>query len=452
MTIPALLLWVPVLLCACGDGDGASALAPDVSAVYLGEGEALDGTEDGTGNSPGETEGSGGTHGQEPEGPSGGAGSAPDENMSSNQEGTAAEGDGMFPVGSEGAASPGQNGASGEGAEGNGAEGTGLPEGAGGPAPSSEVSVTISAAGDVTMGNYVGQGYEVSFRQTYDQGAGDDYFFENVKDIFSADDLTLVNLEGPLTYSEDFREGQTYCISGDPEYVNILTAGSVEAVGMGNNHRLDYKEQGTADTVAALEGAGILYAYDGNYCMYEAKGIRIGIVSVNEVGQGAGVERYLQEGIAKLREEGADLVLACCHWGIEREYYPEDYQKSLGRKCIDWGYDLVIGHHPHVLQGIEEYQGKFILYSLGNFCFGANRNPPDKDCMIFQQTFTFVDGVKQEDAQIRVIPCSVSSTPSRNDYKPTPAQGEESQRILDRINEFSLEMGVRLDSEGYLAD
>ena len=138
MTIPALLLWVPVLLCACGDGDGASALATDVSAVYLGEGEALDGTEDGTGNSPGETEGSGGTHGQEPEGPSGGAGSAPDENMSSNQEGTAAEGDGMFPVGSEGAASPGQNGASGEGAEGNGAEGTGLPEGAGGPAPSSE--------------------------------------------------------------------------------------------------------------------------------------------------------------------------------------------------------------------------------------------------------------------------------------------------------------------------
>lgn len=92
MTIPALLLWVPVLLCACGDGDGASALATDVSAVYLGEGEALDGTEDGTGNSPGETEGSGGTHGQEPEGPSGGAGSAPDENMSSNQEGTAAEG------------------------------------------------------------------------------------------------------------------------------------------------------------------------------------------------------------------------------------------------------------------------------------------------------------------------------------------------------------------------
>lgn len=314
-----------------------------------------------------------------------------------------------------------------------------------------EIRITISAAGDVSMGNYVGQGYEVSFRQAYDQGVGDGYFFENVYDIFSADDLTLVNLEGPLTRAEEFRPEQEYCICGDPEYVGILAAGSIEAVGMGNNHRVDFLEQGTADTVAALEGAGIPYAYDGNYGMYEAKGIKIGFVSVNEVEQGAAVETYLQEGLGKLREEGADLVFACCHWGIEREYFPEEYQKSLGRKCIDWGYDLVIGHHPHVLQGIEEYQGKFIIYSLGNFCFGANRNPSDKDCMIFQQTFTFVDGVKQESKDIRVIPCSVSSVSSRNDYKPTPAQGQEALRILDKINDCSKDMGVQLDQEGYLA-
>ena len=319
-----------------------------------------------------------------------------------------------------------------------------------GEAGPEEIKITISAAGDVTMGNYRGQGYEVSFRQTYDQGVGDEYFFENVSPVFSADDLTLVNLEGPLTRSENGREEQTYCISGDPEYVNILTAGSVEAVSMGNNHRLDYWEQGTADTVAALEEAGILYAYDDNYCMYEVKGVHIGIISVNEVGQGYAVEKILEEGIAQLREEGADLVFTCCHWGIERENYPEDYQKSLGRKCIDWGADLVIGHHPHVLQGVEEYQGKFIIYSLGNFCFGANRNPEDKDCMIFQQTFTFVDGVKQEDREIKVIPCSVSSISSRNDYKPTPAEGEEAQRILGRINEFSRDFGVEFDSEGLL--
>ena len=88
--------------------------------------------------------------------------------------------------------------------------------------------------------------------------------------------------------------------------------------------------------------------------------------------------------------------------------------------------------------------------SLGNFCFGANRNPPDKDSMIFQQVFTFVDGKKQEDKEIRVIPCSVSSVSSRNDYKPTPAEGEEKQRILDKMNEFSRDFGVEFDSDGYL--
>lgn len=312
------------------------------------------------------------------------------------------------------------------------------------------VSVTISAAGDVTLGTHQEQDYPYSFRQAYDQTEDEGYFFSNVYDIFSADDLTIVNLEGVLTRSENMTEGQTYNIKGDPEYVNLLTCGSIEAVSMGNNHRLDYGTQGSQDTVAALEEAGIIYAYDDNIGIYETQGIRVGFVSVNEVYWGAGVEKTMQEGIDKLKEEGVDLILACCHWGIERDNYPEDYQRTLGKKCIDWGADLVIGHHPHVLQGIEEYKGKFILYSLGNFCFGANRNPADKDTMIFQQTFTFVDGQKQEDREIRVIPCSVSSVTARNDFRPTPAEGEEAKRILDRINEYSRDFGVNFTSGGYL--
>lgn len=313
-----------------------------------------------------------------------------------------------------------------------------------------EITVTISAAGDVTLGNYFGQDYSWSFREMWDKEQNAAYFFENVYDIFSSDDMTIVNLEGPLTRAEERRENQTYCISGEPEYVEILTEGSVEAVSMANNHRLDYFEQGTKDTVAAVKDAGIVYAYDNNLGIYETKGIRIGFVSVNEVGQGAGVEKYLKEGFALLQEEGVDLILANCHWGIERENYPEEYQQSLGKMCIDWGADLVIGHHPHVIQGIEEYKGKYIIYSLGNFCFGANRNPADKDCIIFQQTFTFVDGELQGDSEARVIPCSVSSVSNRNDYKPTPAEGSEAQRILDRVNEYSTQFGVQVDEEGYI--
>ena len=315
-----------------------------------------------------------------------------------------------------------------------------------------EISITISAAGDVTLGNYPEQGYYLSLPYTYEQVQNDRYFFENVYDIFSADDMTLVNLEGVFTNSTNRREGQTYSLSGKPEYVNALTAGSVETVSMANNHRLDYHEEGTKDTVAVLKQEGIAYAYDDIVGIYKTKGIRIGFVSVNEVGQGYAVEKYLEQGIASLQEEGVDLIIACCHWGVEREYFPENYQQTLGKKCIDWGADLVIGHHPHVLQGIEEYNGKYIVYSLGNFCFGANKNPADKDCMIFQQTFTFVDGVKQENKDIRVIPCSISSVKERNDFKPTPATGDEAKRIMDRINEFSAGFGLTFDAEGRLIE
>lgn len=312
-----------------------------------------------------------------------------------------------------------------------------------------ELTITISAAGDVTMGSYFDQGYYGTFDETYDKEQNPAYFFENVYDIFSADDMTIVNLEGPLTLAQERREEQTYCIRGDPEYVKVLTAGSVEAVSMGNNHRLDYFEQGTADTVEALNGVGIPYAYDRYYGVYvTAAGITVGFVSVNEVGQGAGVEKYIKEGIETLREQECGLILVCCHWGTEREYYPEEYQKTLGRKCIDWGADMVIGHHPHVIQGIEAYQGKYIIYSLGNFCFGANRNPSDKDCLIVQQTFTFIDGVKQDETQLKVIPCSVSSVANRNDYRPTPAEGEEAARILEKLNECSRDLGLVFDGDG----
>ena len=321
------------------------------------------------------------------------------------------------------------------------------------PAPQSNVlTITISAAGDCSLGNHQDQEYAYSFRQAYDQAEDEGYFFANVRDIFGSDDMTIVNFEGVLTYSEERDESRTYNIKGDPEYARLLTAGDVEAVSFANNHRLDYGTRGSDDTVAALEAEGILYAYDHNVAVYETeKGIRVGIVSVNEVAWGLGSEQLLADGIGKLQTEGVDLVLACCHWGIERDSYPTENQQYLGRKCIDMGADLVIGHHPHVLQGIEEYNGKFIIYSLANFCFGANRNPVDKDTMIFQQTFTFVDGVKQQDQQIKIIPCSVSSVRDRNNFQPTPVQGDEAVRIIGRINGYSAGYGVVFAEDGTLA-
>lgn len=312
------------------------------------------------------------------------------------------------------------------------------------------VTITISAAGDCSLGNHQEQDYSGSFVEAYDQAEDEGYFLANVLDIFSADDFTIVNLEGVLTTSENPDTSRTYNIKGDPSYAGILTAGSVEAVSMANNHRLDFGTQGTKDTVAALEAEGILYAYDEIVCISEVKGIRIGYVSVNEVAWGQGTEALVQKGIDKLKTEGVDLIIACCHWDIEKEYYPEAYQTELGRKCIDMGADLVLGHHPHVLQGIEEYNGKYIVYSLGNFSFGANRNPADKDTMIFQQTFTFVEGQLQEELNAKVIPCSVSSVSNRNNFQPTPLEGEEAKRVIDKLNEFSKDLGVEINEDGTL--
>lgn len=310
------------------------------------------------------------------------------------------------------------------------------------------VQITISAAGDCSLGNHIEQDYNSSFNQAYDAEGGAEYFLRNVKDIFAEDDMTIVNLEGVLTTSNAVAGGRTYNIKGDPSYARILTEGSVEAVSMANNHRLDFGTEGTKDTEAALNAENILYAYDKNVAIYETQGILIGYVSVNEVAWGQGSEDLVAEGIDKLKTAGVDLIFVACHWGVEKEHYPESYQLQLGRKCIDMGADLVIGHHPHVLQGIEEYKGKLIIHSLGNFCFGANRNPSDMDTMIFQQTFTFIDGELAGEMEAKVIPCSISSVTNRNNFQPTPLEGEDAARVINRLNTYSADMGVTITEEG----
>lgn len=215
-------------------------------------------------------------------------------------------------------------------------------------------TITISAAGDVTLGNHQEQDYSYSFRQVYDQAEDEGYFFENVRDIFEADDMTIVNLEGPLTTSEQMREGQTYCIKGDPAYAHLLTLGDIEAVSFANNHRLDYGEQGSRDTVAALEQEGIVYAYDKNVGIYEIpdsaaahggeRNLKIGIISVNEVEWGAQAEKLIQNNIEVLREQNVDLILACCHWGIEKTIIRKIISSSLAGNALTgvWIWSSVI--------------------------------------------------------------------------------------------------------------
>ncbi|MCD7865723.1 MAG: CapA family protein [Clostridiales bacterium] len=312
-------------------------------------------------------------------------------------------------------------------------------------------TVTITATGDCTLGVTQTQSYDGSFDAYYDS-YGEDYFFDGVRDIFEEDDLTLVNLECVLSTATE-RVEKTFNLKGSPEYVGILTGSSVEACSMGNNHTYDYGEEGFQETESVLEEAGITYAYSGQSGMYVTDdGVKVGVVSASLLSQSQEKLDTMEEEIQSLRDDGAELVIACCHWGIEREYYPNDYQQETAHSLIDAGADLVIGNHPHVLQGVEIYEGKVICYSLGNFCFGGNKNPSDKNTMIYQQTFTIVDGEVQTDVtDAAVIPCRLSSTGSYNDYQPTVASGDTKQTIIDLVNEYSEPLGgVSFDEDGTL--
>ena len=302
---------------------------------------------------------------------------------------------------------------------------------------SSPVSLTLSVVGDCTLGTDETFDYDTSLNVYY-ENYGADYFLQNVKDIFSADDLTIANFEGTLTDSDE-REDKTFAFKAPASYASILTGGSVEAVNTANNHSHDYGDQSFDDTLAALDDAGIVhFGYDETAVM-DVKGIKVGLVGIYELYDHLEREQQLKDNIAKVKADGAQLIVVIFHWGNETETVPDSNQTTLGRIAIDEGADLVCGHHPHVLQGIETYKDRNIVYSLGNFCFGGNSSPSDMDTMIYQQTFTIdADGVKKDNVT-NIIPCSISSAAydGYNNYQPTPAEGDEATRILGKINERS---------------
>lgn len=305
------------------------------------------------------------------------------------------------------------------------------------PEPTAEtVSITVSMVGDCTLGTDVNFDQSTSFDAFYQMKNDPGYFFQNVKDIFTADDLTVANMEGTLTTSND-RQQKTFAFKGNPSYTEILTQGGVEATNLANNHSHDYGDQSYEDTIQYLEAAGITtFGYDRTAVM-DVKGIKVGLIGIYELKDGLGRQQQVIDTIQEVKDQGAQVIIVSFHWGTEKSNIPDDIQKTLAHLAIDQGADLVVGHHPHVLQGIEKYQGKNIVYSLGNFCFGGNKNPSDKDTMIFQQTFTVENGELVEDDVTNIIPCSLSSESGYNNYQPMVLEGSEKERVLQKIEEFS---------------
>lgn len=291
-------------------------------------------------------------------------------------------------------------------------------------------SITITSAGDCTLGTDVAFGGTTLPWEVEQQDKNYSWFFRNVLPIFEKDDLTMVNLEGTLTTRGE-RQDKTFAFRGAPEYVSILTAGSVEAVTLANNHSQDYGEISLTDTKDALDEAGIWWVENLNTLVKEVNGVKVGMIGLYDLNYSA--PEILPKAMEQVKKDGAELIVVQVHWGIEGEGVPVARQREVAYAAIDAGADLVIGHHPHVIQGLEEYKDKMIIYSLGNFCFGGNQNPSDKDAMIYQETFTVENGKVLPDSEWKVYPCSISSVSGRNNYQPTPLFGEDAVRIREKI-------------------
>lgn len=305
--------------------------------------------------------------------------------------------------------------------------------------------LVISAVGDCTLG--VDSRYNNKFNDMYNKKSTS-YFFQNVKQVLEKDDITIANFEGTLTDSSS-RADKKFTFKGNSSYAKILTAGSVEVVNLANNHTKDFGSKGLKDTKAALKNYKIPYCINSTIAYKNVDGVKVAFLGFNALDTLN--KKDVKSGIANAKSHGADLIITSFHWGIEREHQPISLQKSLGYYAIDQGADLVLGHHPHVLQGIEKYKKHYIVYSLGNFCFGGNSNPADKDTMIYQQTFYIAsNGTVLNETQSKIIPCSLSGHSNYNDFQPKKLSGKSRTRVLNRLRQFSKGMHIQIDSKGYL--
>lgn len=176
------------------------------------------------------------------------------------------------------------------------------------------------------------------------------------------------------------------------------------------------------------------FGYD-RIAYVDVKGVKVALIGSYFPEDSAENTKEMTDNIAAARAEGAQLVIVYVHWGQEHEYDITEGQQTAGRAAIDAGADLVVGSHPHVVQGWEVYQGRYLVYSLGNFCFGGNTNPDDKDCLIFQQTFTVTGDEVAKNDDVDFIAASVSTETDRNTYQPVLAEGDEKARIDAKVQE-----------------
>ena len=291
---------------------------------------------------------------------------------------------------------------------------------------SKDSMVTLMFGGDVNLSNLVKKDYKLPFAKM---------------DEYRAADLSIVNLENPLTRSTLNNTNQQQKSTVNPSYVKALTSGGVDIVNLANDHTLGYEQKDLLETIETLKDAGIHSLGAGKTKkearrpkIIEVKGQKIAYLNYYDtdiqptapsVNVNSRNKDRISSDIQILREQ-VDWIIVNYHWGVELSEYPGDWQIDMARMTIDQGADLVVGHHPKVLQGAEIYQGRPIVYSLGNFIFGDTSNKESD-----YETAVLKVSLKPGKMKVELLPVVVSK------YQPQIVKGEKGKEILKHIAQIS---------------
>ena len=314
------------------------------------------------------------------------------------------------------------------------------------------ILLKLTFTGDFTIGDNLQASGKSIFERELEKQKGDLNFpFRNFKEILASDDLSVMNFEGTLTTAGRNKNklDNKFLFRADPAYAGVMPANGVECVSLENNHVMDMGEEGLAETKQTLTNAGVKYYCEAEPLIFTLKGVKMGMLAYQTFDQYDRLFTQVPLDVKALKEQGCELVIVSFHWGAELDYYPNDNQQQMGKMTIDAGADLVVGHHSHRINPIELYNGKYIVYSLGNFSFAGNNKPNDMSTFVFQIKFRVKDGVATDDGFI-IIPARISSNTAYNDFIPTPYTKQENidsvlnvlkrngQKLVGPVSEYPL--------------
>ncbi len=321
------------------------------------------------------------------------------------------------------------------------------------PAPEDQ-ELTIAAVGDIMLGHRAYPWLEKE---------GPDYPFLHVLPVLRQAQVVIGNLEAPVSTRGAAVPDKKFTLRAGPLAVEALKAAGITVVSLANNHILDFGPAALQDTLEVLAANGIVYSGAGMDladarapAILKAHGRTIAFLSYSltfpvefyasrgRPGTAPGYRDHVRKDIEAARKR-ADLVVVSFHWGAELMTTAKDYQVELGRQAIDWGADLVLGHHPHVLQELEVRRGRLIAYSLGNFVFGSESDRTNTSiillCTFRGKTLVRVEAVPLDVNNYRVV------------YRPRVLTGGRAEEVIAGINAVSERFGTKLvleDGRGVL--